>query len=157
MAQVETTTPPPPPPWPGPDPPSHLFIWWHQWYGGSSWPCRCPQVQRALIGHCILMLMLMGNTRAGWCLTADNRLGKRRGNVGVNDNHQGEVKLESVCVEGKWGGKKVRKNVWGVAGLSLVDFTAGRRYGNIRSHLHLNSHSLANAPLQNHHVNTSVP
>lgn len=48
------------------------------------------------------MLLLMKNTRAGWCLTADNRLERRRGDVGVNDNHQGEVKSGvCVCVEGK--------------------------------------------------------
>ena len=51
------------------------------------------------------MLMLMGNTRAGWCLTADNRLERRGGDFGVDDNRQGDVKLVvhmcvcvSVCV-----------------------------------------------------------
>lgn len=33
------------------------------------------------------------NTRAGWCLTTDNRLERRRGHVGVNANHLSEVKL----------------------------------------------------------------
>lgn len=51
------------------------------------------------------MLMVMENTRAGWCLTADNRLGSRRGDVGVNDNHWGELEL-GVCL----CGGKVRWN-----------------------------------------------
>lgn len=70
-------------------------------------PSQCPQVQIALIACCILMLMLMVNTRASWCLTADNRMERRRGEVGVNDNHGGEVRLGGcVCV----CGGKVRWN-----------------------------------------------
>lgn len=56
-------------------------------------PTLRPQVQIALIACCTLMLMLMVNTRAGWCLTTDNRLERRRGDVGVNDNHGVEVRL----------------------------------------------------------------
>lgn len=40
-------------------------------------PPEAPRVQIALIACCILMLLQMKRSRAGWCLTADNRLGRR--------------------------------------------------------------------------------
>lgn len=60
-------------------------------------PPEGPGVQIALIACCILILLQMRRSRAAWCLTADNRLGS--GGVGegpcrVNDNRQGEVRLE---------------------------------------------------------------
>lgn len=40
-------------------------------------PPRAPRVQIALIACCILILLQMKRSRAAWCLTADNRLGRR--------------------------------------------------------------------------------
>lgn len=40
-------------------------------------PPGAPGAQIALIACCILMSLQMKRTRAAWCLTADNRLGRR--------------------------------------------------------------------------------
>lgn len=58
---------------------------------------------------------------------------------GTNDNCGGA----GGYMEGKWGGIKVGRNVWGVAARSLVGFTTPTHYGNIRSHWHLNNNCLS--------------
>lgn len=62
--------------------------------------------------------MLMGNTRAGWCLTTDNRLERRRGHVGVNANHLGEVKLGG-CMR-VWRESEVEQRSGGMCKVWLV-------------------------------------
>lgn len=70
-----------------------LYLMTSEIRGGGVVPPEAPGVQIALIACCILMLLQMRGTRAGWCLTADNRL-EVGGAVRVNDNRRGEVRLE---------------------------------------------------------------